>query len=291
MKSLNYLLEQATKKENCKIAVAAAHDKEVLVAVNDAYIKGISTAILVGDEEKIKEIAKSINMDLTPHEIVNELDGVESSKIAVKFVKENKANALMKGLIDTSIIMKAALDKENGLRTDSVMSHLAVFEMDSYHKPLFLTDAAINIAPDYNTKKQILNNSLEALKNLNINNPKVAVICAKEKVNPKMQSTVDADLLTKENFDAIVEGPIAFDGAINSEAAKVKGMDSKVSGDVDLLVMDNIEAGNALYKTLIYLANAKSGGIVLGTQKPIVLTSRSDSAYSKLVSIALGVLA
>ncbi len=291
MNDIKSLLEKAKKVSGNKIAVAVAEDKEVLKSVEMGYLEGISEYILVGDEIKIRDIAKKNNIDIKNHKIIDYKDNTEACEIAVKLVKNNEANALMKGLIDTSVILKASLNKEWGLRTGNLISHLAVFEMDTYKKLLFVTDCAININPDLEAKKSIVKNSLKALNNLGLEEIKVGVICAKEKMNPKMQSTVDAVELVKEFSDkCIIEGPVAMDGAISKKASEIKGIDSKIAGDVDLVVMDNIEAGNVLYKTLTYLCEAQNGGVVLGTLKPIILTSRADSAKSKLISMALGVL-
>ncbi len=291
MKNFDELLNNLKSQEESLVAVAVAQDEEVLLSIKEAKDMGICSAILVGDKEKIEEIAKNINMDLSQFRVIDEKDGVQACEIATKLVSSGEAKALMKGLIDTSYVLKAALNKEWGLRTDSVMSHIGVFELAMYHKLLFITDPAININPDMETKKGILENSLTALKNLGIEKPKVALVCAKEKVNPKMQSTVDADEITKafaDRADCIVEGPIAFDGAISKEACETKGIKTEVGGDVDLILFDDIEAGNSVYKTLTYLTENRSGGVVVGTQRPIILTSRSDSSASKLISIALG---
>ncbi len=293
MKKLEDFIEMARNKENSVIAVAAAEDKDVLTSIMEGERLGICTAILVGSSEKIKEIASEIGMNLDKHKIIDIEDKVYACEVATKLVSTGEASALMKGIIDTSYVLKAALNKEWGLRTGSVMSHIAVFELGTYHKPLFLTDAAININPDLDTKRLILENSIKAMQNIGIDKPNVGLICAKEKLNPKMQSTVDADALAteyKDRNDCVVEGPIALDGAISREACLTKGIDSKIGGEVDLLMLDNIEAGNSLYKALTYLAWGKNGGVVLGTSRPIILTSRSDSSETKLISMAMGLL-
>ncbi len=279
-------------KEQVRVAVAVAEDRDVLKSLSLAWDYGIASGILVGDQDKIRFLAREEGLDLSPHEIIHQEDGTRCCEIAVSLVREGRAQALMKGLIDTSIILKAALDRERGLRNESLMSHLAVFELPSYPKLLFLADAAVNITPSLEEKKLILQNSLEAMKRLGVERPKVAVICAKEKVNPKMKSTLDAQALVEAFGEScLIEGPIALDGAISKEAAVKKGIDSELAGEVDLLLMDNLEAANALYKALPLLGNARNGGIMVGTLKPIILTSRIDSFDSKLISIALGVRA
>lgn len=293
MKNFEEIFKHLKGNKGNVLAVAVAQDVEVLKSVKEAQKLGICKVVLVGDIEKINNIAKKIDMDLGLFKIIDEKDNVKACEIATKLVSSGEAKALMKGLIDTSYVLKAALNKEWGLRTNSVMSHIGVFELSMYHKLLFITDPAINITPDFETKKNIVNNSVIALKNMGIHKPKIAAVCAKEKVNPKMQSTVDANDLAefyKDSKDCILEGPMAFDNAISKRACEVKALETEIGGDVDLILFDNIETGNAIYKSLTYLSESKSGGIVIGTKRPIILTSRSDSSESKLISIALGLL-
>ncbi len=294
-KSFKDLLELAREKGPKKIAVAVAEDKEVLQAIKAAIECGIVEAILVGEREKIEEIAKTIDFALEGIEIIDESDKVNASRIATELVSSKKADILMKGLVDTSIILKQVLDSEIGLRTDKVISHVAVFDTDTYHKIFIVTDAAMNIAPDLSQKKEIVENAVELAKSLDIETPKVAVIAAKEKVSKKMPATVDAQELVDMNKngeikDCIVAGPFALDNAVSKESAKIKGIESEVAGDADILLMPDIEAGNILYKSLTFLGNAKSAGLIVGTSAPIVLTSRADNEESKLNSIALAVL-
>ncbi|QQY79344.1 phosphate butyryltransferase [Keratinibaculum paraultunense] len=295
LKSFEELIDLAKSKEPKKIAVAVAEDKEVLGAVKACKDLNIVDPILVGDESKIKKIAEEIGFDLSDVKVIDEKDGVEASRIATKLVNEEKADILMKGLIDTSIIMKQVLDKEIGLRTGKIISHVAVFDVETYHKIFFVTDAAMNISPNLEQKKEIIENAVELAHSLGIENPKVAVIGAKEKVSPKMEATIHAKELTDmckrgEITGCIVEGPFALDNAMSKEAALHKGIDSTVAGDADILLVPNIEAGNVLYKSLTILAKAKTAGIILGAKAPIVLTSRADDQEAKMHSIALGVL-
>ncbi len=294
-KSFTDLLKAAQEKGPKKLSVAVAEDREVLSAVKKAKELNIIEPILVGDKPKIEKIAEEINFDLSGIEIVDEKDGTEASRKATELVSSGKADVLMKGLIDTSIIMKQVLDKEIGLRTDKLISHVAVFDVETYHKVLLVTDAAMNIAPDLNQKKEIINNAVELAHSLGIEKPKVAVIAAKEKVSPKMEATVHAQELAEMNkkgeiSGCIVDGPFALDNAISKEAAETKGIKSEVAGDADILLVPYIEAGNVLYKSLTYFAKAKNAGIILGTKAPIVLTSRADNEESKLYSIVLAVL-
>ena len=294
-KSFEDLLELAKAKGPKKISIACAEDKDVLSAVKNAVELKIAEPILVGDREKIIEIAEEIGFDLRGFEIIHEGDKVQASRIATSLVSSGKAHVLMKGLVDTSIIMKQVLDKEIGLRTGKVISHVAVFNVDTYHKVFMVTDAAMNIAPDLNQKKEIIENAVVLAKALEIEKPKVAIIAAKEKVSPKMEATVHAKELAEMNqrgeiLDCIVDGPFALDNAVSKESARVKGIESEVAGDADILLVPDIDAGNVLYKSLTFLGNAKSAGLIIGTKSPIVLTSRADNDEAKLNSIALAVL-
>lgn len=295
MKNFQNLLKFAKNTEIKKIAVAAAQDDDVLKAIKSAVEENICIPILVGDKEKITEISKEINFNIENIQIIDEKDLQQAANTAVSLVSSGHAHIVMKGLIDTSIILKAVLNKEIGLRSGNILSHAAVFELDKYHKLLIITDAAMNIAPDAEDKKQIIENTLSLCNSLNIDKPKVAVICAKEKVSDKMPATVDAQALVQMNKDGIlknciVEGPFGLDNAISKEAAAIKGVKGEVAGDADILLMPNIEAGNVMYKALTYFSNSKNAGIILGAKAPIVLTSRADSDETKLNSIALAVI-
>lgn len=283
--------------EKAVLSVAAAHDEEVLLAVKDACEMNIIKAILIGEEGKIREIAGNIKFDLTDVEVIDESDLKLCAEKAVKLVSSGKADYVMKGLLDTSIILKEVLNKEYGLRTDSLLSHVMIYEVPSYHKLLVLTDGGMNINPDVSQKKKIADNAIKAAKSLGIETVKVACLAAKEKVNPKMQATLDADELKSMYKDGmfgknvIVEGPIAFDLAVSEEACKIKGYESEVGGDTDILLVPNIETGNGIGKALTYMANAKSAGIIMGAKAPVVLVSRADTHESKLYSIAYGAIA
>lgn len=279
------------------LSVAAAHDEEVLLAVRDACDMNIIKAILIGEEEKIRKIASEINFNLDNVEVIDESDLKLCAEKAVKLVSSGKADYVMKGLLDTSIILKEVLNKEYGLRTDSLLSHVMIYEVPSYHKLLILTDGGMNIDPDVSQKKKIADNAIKAAKSLGIDTVKVACLAAKEKVNPKMQATLDADELKSMckngmfGNGVVVEGPIAFDLAISEEACKIKGYESEVGGDADILLVPTIETGNGIGKALTYMANAKSAGIIMGAKAPVVLVSRADTHESKLYSIAYGAIA
>jgi len=296
---ITHLADLYQKASGCTahtVCVACADDENVLAAIESA--KDIANFILIGNMKKIRQVAESSKTDIDRCIIVDEPNQEAACKLAVQFVSSGKAKALMKGQVDTSIIMKAVLDKEAGMRTGRKLSHLAVFELPTYHKLLFVTDAAINISPEISAKKEIIHNAVEAVLALGIQMPKVALLAAKEKADEKMPVTMDAIALVAEHrametaIDKkfVMGGPLALDNAICSESVKIKGIESPVGGDADILVCPDIEAGNILYKALAFLAKAKVGGVVLGAKRPIILTSRADSTESKLISIALGVL-
>lgn len=288
------LLNQAKSIERVTVSVAAAEDEAVLKAVKYSVDLGFVKPILVGDKNKIDLIAR--NIGLTDYEVVNCNSPEESVKKAVELVKTNKAKVLMKGLVNTSTYLRGILDKENGLRTGRLLSLLAVYELPQYHKLLYCTDSGINVAPYLKQKKDIMTNALLSMSSMGIKNPKTAILTANEMVDPKVQSTMDAFELVKmvgegEIPQCIAEGPIAFDVAFDEHAAKHKGIDSKIAGDVDLLVFPNIETGNVLGKSWLRFNDAKWAGIVLGATNPIILGSRSDTAEIKVNSIALACLA
>ena len=295
MRNFQEVIKFAKVRGPKSIAVACCQDKEVLLAVEMARKEKIANAILVGDIEKTKEIAESINIDISNYQLIDIKDLSKASLKAVELVSNKKADMVMKGLVDTSIILKAVLDKDIGLRTGNVLSHVAVFDIEGYDRLFFITDAAMNLAPDVNIKKQIIENSCIVANSLDINIPKVAVLCAKEKVNPKMQDTVDAKELEEmcergQIKNCIVGGPFALDNAVSIEAANHKGINHPVAGEADILLAPDIEAGNILYKSLVFFSKSKNAGVIVGAKAPIILTSRADNEETKLNSIALGVL-
>ncbi|MCX8128760.1 MAG: phosphate butyryltransferase [Clostridia bacterium] len=292
IRSMDQFVEVSKKFGRKKISVAAAHDESVLHSVNEAYKLGLIDAVLVGDKEKILEISDRIGLDVLKFEIIKENDIHKAARIAVDIASSGEANALMKGNIMTGDFLKVVLDKASGLRTSRVLSHVSVFELQSYHKLLFLTDAALNIQPDLGRKADIIQNSVEVACALGIDVPKVAILAAVEVVNPDMQCTLDAAALSKmvdrgQIKNCIVDGPLAMDNAINMEAAVHKGIKSPVAGDADILVVPDIEAGNILHKSLVFLGRAKSCAVITGARVPLVVTSRAEDYIAKLYSIAL----
>lgn len=293
MNNFDSLLEKVKSCSTKKLAVAVAQDDAVLEAVQAAKERNIADAILVGDEDKIREIAASINMDLSGFEIIDVKDTTEAAHTAVKLVHDGKADMYMKGLIDTKGFLKSVLDKEAGLRTGKPLSHVALFEIEGYEKMFFLSDVAFIPYPSLEDKVGIINNTVEVAHACGIECPKVAPIAAVEVVNPKMPVTVEAAELTKMNEEGkitgcIVDGPLSMDLAIDPEAAKHKGATGrKIVGDADIILFPDIHAGNITYKTLVHTAKVKNGCILTGTKAPVILTSRSDTFETKVNSIAL----
>lgn len=291
-KSFEELISKANQKTLKKVSVSNAQDEPILQAVKAAKEQNIATAILVGDEAKIREIAASIDMDLTDFEIINEPDTEAAALKAVELVHNGKADILLKGLLETKTFLKSVLNKEVGLRTGKMLSHVCVFEIEGINRLLFFTDVAFNTYPTLADKVNIINNAVEVAHACGIECPKVAPLCAVETVNPKMQPTVDADNLTKmyEGGDfkgCQIYGPLSMDLAIDPEAAVHKGVTNPVAGHADILLFPNIDAGNITYKILVRTAKVKIGNVLVGTSAPVVLTSRSDDFQTKLNSIAL----
>ena len=293
---LNQILEEAIKRPSNRIAVAVAQDHEVLEAVNEAQQKGMVEAILTGDRSLMEPIAEECSIDLSNFEIIDEKDVAKAAAKAVELVKNGKANLLMKGLVNTDVYLKAILNKEKGLRTGELLTHVAVFEVPDFPILQIVSDAAININPDLMEKVQIIKNAIKVARALGNTEPKVAILSATEKVNAeKMPSSGDAAIISKmaergQIKGAIIDGPLALDNAVSAESAKIKKIDSPVAGHADILITPDIDAGNVLYKSLIFHAKAKVAATVMGVACPVVLTSRADSNESKLYSIALASL-
>jgi phosphate butyryltransferase len=293
LKNFNEILHEAKKRGPYTVSVAAAHDRDVIKTVKIAQDMGLINPILVGDSVKIMDYLEEFNMIDVP--IVDAADETDAASKATMLVKDGAADILMKGYVNTSIFMKAVLNKERGLRSGRLISHMAAYEIPGQKKMIFCSDSGINVAPTIEQKKDILTNALMAMKSMGIEEPKVAVLTANEIVDPKVQSTVDAKDLVEMNETGdipkcIIEGPIAMDVACSNGAAVHKGIDSKVAGDVDLFFVPYIEVGNALGKSWIHFNKAKWAGIVLGATNPIILGSRSDTAEIKLNSVVMACL-
>lgn len=289
------IMKKAESLPAVKVAVAAAADKEVLEAVKDAKNHRIADFLLFGDQEKIQQLAEEIDLDLTDVEVHHAKSIKEAAFMAAASVKEKRADVMMKGMINTADFLRAVLNKEKGLRTGKVLSHVATFEIPGYDRLIHVTDPALNVAPDLPTKAQIAQNVIELCHSLGTMDPKVAVLGAVEVVNPNMQATLDAAALSQMSrrgqiTGGIVDGPFALDNAVSVASAQHKGVTGEVAGKADILLVPDIEAGNMLYKSIVYFAKAKIGALVLGAAAPVVLTSRSDTAEAKLYSIAMAVI-
>ena len=283
-------------KPKKKLVLAAAQDTQSLSAVLRAWHDDIIEPILIGDKEGIQNICNEDGYDITGLRIIHEPDIDKSVEMAVRMLSSKQGDILMKGKVGSSSLLKCVLNKEWGLRTGNLLSHIALFEVETYHKLIAVTDVAMNIAPNLKDKISIVNNSVSFLNRLGYVLPKVAVLGAVEMVNENMEATLHAALLSKMNQreqirNCIIDGPLAFDNAVSLESAQHKGIKSEVAGDTDLLLMPDIEVGNVLYKSLVFFAKAKVASIILGAQVPIVLTSRSDSEQAKYDSILLSAAA
>jgi phosphotransacetylase len=279
------------------IVTAVIHpcDSASLIGALEARDKGLITPVLVGPPDRIRATATEIGADLTGVEIIPSKHSHDSAARAVALVREGRVQALMKGALHTDEVMSAAVDKATGLRTERRMSHVFVLDVPRYSKPLLITDAAINIYPDLQCKADIVQNAIELAHAIGVDLPKVAILSAIETVYPKIPSTVEAAALCKmadrgQITGGLLDGPLAFDNAISTRAAKAKGITSDVAGEADILVAPDLEAGNMIAKQLMYLAGADSAGLVLGARVPIMLTSRADGTLSRLVSAALAQL-
>jgi len=285
--------ENGTKKI---VAVMAAEDKHTLEAVSKAVKAGVADAILIGDKAIISRQLELLDERLSDYEIVPAENTQDIVLRAAQFVNVGQAHFLMKGLIQTSEMMKTLLSEKSGFRTDTMMSHLSLVQIPKYHKLIGITDAALSIYPDIKQKKDILINAVKAMLRMGFDVPKVALLAAVDQVNPKMQETVDAVELKKMNAEGllpycIIEGPLSYDLVMSREAAVLKGIDSPVCGDADLMVVPNLTAGNILLKALRYSAGATSAGIVLGGKAPLVLTSRAAEVANKYLPILLAAAA
>ena len=275
-----------------RAAAACAADREVLAALRSAIDLGIATAVLTGDRRAILHESEEASIPTDGMEIIDIPDPVEACRAAARLTGRGEADVLMKGLIDTSVLLKAVLDPENGLRTGAILSHVGLFRVPGWDRFFFVTDAAMNIAPDLETKAAIIRNAVAAAHALGIPEPKAAVLCAKEKPDPKMPATLDAEALVRMNRNGeiagcVVGGPLAPDNAVSPEAARHKGIDDPVAGRADILLVPDIESGNILYKSMVFFARAETAGVLMGARVPVVLTSRADSSEAKLNSIAL----
>ena len=295
LRSLTELLQYAQEVGPLTISVACAEDAEVLEAVEEARKKGIAKAFLVGDADKIRSVASGLGVDLTPYDVVDEKGGEAAASLrAVELVSSGQADILMKGMVKTANFLRGVLNKEKGLRSGSLLSHVYIHEVENYDRIFFIADPAFNMYPDLGAKVGIIDNTVQLAHAFGVECPKVAALGAVEVVNADMPPTLDAANLTQMNRrgqikGCLVDGPLALDNAVSEESAKHKGIVSEVAGHADILLVPDIEAGNMLAKAIIYFARNKTAGLVLGAKAPVVLTSRADSSETKLLSIASAV--
>jgi len=296
MNNFDELLETVRDQPLRKVAVAVAQDTSVLRAVHDAREREIAEAVLVGDKKGILAAAEEVGITVDESRIMDEPHEIKAASRAVELVSTGSADIVMKGHIHTDDFLRAILDKERGLRAGVIMSHVFVVEWKETGKLIFITDGAMNIAPDLEQKAEIVLNALHLANIFGIRKPRVGMLAAVELLNPKMEATLDATAIAKmgdrRQFspECIIDGPFALDNAISEIAAKHKKISGPVAGKADILVVPDIEAGNMLVKSMVYFAHCRLAGVLIGARAPVVLTSRADSAESKMLSIATAVL-
>lgn len=293
IRSMQELTQAASGTPPLKMAVACAADAPVLEAVQLACEKGMIIPVLIGDRRKIEEEAGKVNVCPDDWEILDIPDKKAACEEAAKLAGEGMVSLIMKGMVDTSVIMRAVLNRKYGLHDKGVLSHVGAIEVAGFDRLLYVTDSALNIAPDLNAKIAIVNNAVQAAHALGNALPKVAALCAVEKVNEKMPCTLDAAKLEEMNKEGsitgcVIGGPFALDNAVSRDAAEHKGVTGPIAGNADILFAPDIEAGNLLIKSLEYFAHAKKAGVIMGAKIPVVLTSRATAPESKMFSIAIG---
>jgi phosphate butyryltransferase len=294
-RSFDELLNAARARGPVSIAVAAAHDPDVIEALKHARELGLAEGILVGRGIEIRALCREAGFDIPDSQIVNESEPAAAVRQAIALVREGRAKLLMKGKIATASLIRALLDKDAGLRSNRQLSQVVVFQVPGFDRLMLLTDAAINIAPTLAQKAELCRNAIEVAHAMGIEKPNIAALCALELVNPEMPATVDAAALTAMQRrgqipGCYIEGPIALDAPLSKFAAARKNISSPVVENTDIFLAPDIEAANILYRAIVYFAKAESGGIVVGARVPLVLLSRAETAETKLHSIAIGVM-
>jgi phosphate butyryltransferase len=289
------LMEAARQAGPKMVAVAVPHEAEILLGAQDAERQGIANCTLVGDRELIRKLAAENEIDISKMMLMHEPDAKAAARKVMELLRMGHADLAMKGKLDTADFLRAALDKETGVRTGRLFSHVAVFEVPGYDRLLFVSDSGVVVAPTLEQKVDIVQNAVAVAKALGVEVPKVAILAATETVNPKIPTTMDAANLAKmadrgQIQGAVVDGPLALDNAISPESVAIKGIRSPVAGKADILIAPDVEAGNMLAKAITYFAKGKMAGVVVGGRCPLIVASRSDPHETKMVSIALGVL-
>lgn len=291
---LDQLAEVLKSRPACRIAVAGSQEAEVLDALNMAYTKGYINPILIGDKDQTAQAAYEANVNIMGWELIDHPDLKETADIAARLVSEGKADCIMKGLADTSLVLKAVLNKDIGLRTSRPLSHVSIFEVSSYSKLLFISDSAMIVAPTLEDKIAIISNAWDVAKAIGYRDLKIACVSISEKVNEKVASTIEAKILQQkyENGEfedgLLIEGPMGLDLAVSQKSADIKSYTGKIRGDADMILCPSLEMGNAMAKSITYFAGAYYAGVIMGAKVPIILTSRADEAKSKYLSILLG---
>ncbi len=299
IRDMNSLLELARLIAQVKgpkrVAVAAAEEAHVIQAVNEARMEGLVHPVLFGNPERIRRIAGELhirahNLDIRPAQTP-----AEAAELATQLVSKGEADILMKGMVHSSDFLRAALNREWGLRTGRLLSHVLVYEAKGYDRIFMMSDGAMNINPDLKAKIQIVENAVTLAHVLGVSEPRVALLAAVEVVNPEMDTAVEDAIIAKmadrgQIKGAVIDGPLALDNAVSEEAARIKGIKSPVAGKADILIVDNIDVGNVFYKSLIYFAKVRAAGIIMGARAPMVLTSRADPEEVKFMSLATAVI-
>ncbi|MCR4442290.1 MAG: bifunctional enoyl-CoA hydratase/phosphate acetyltransferase [Peptococcaceae bacterium] len=295
MRDFDEMQELARQVGPKKVAVVLAHDDVILKAVDHCKKRGIVKPVLIGDAQKLKEIARALEYCLDEDEVIDEADSGKAAVAAVDLINKGGADLIMKGKIQTADLIKAVLDRKTGIRAGRLLSQVNVHYSPVFNRFMFVSDAAINIAPALEQKVDICRNAITVAHALGIAEPKVAALTAHESVSEAMPATVDAHEIKMLNqrqviTEAVIDGPIALDVALDAAAAAKKGISSPIAGQVDILIAPNIEAANILTKAIIYFGQARNAGVVMGAKVPIILLSRSDNADTKINSMALGVV-
>jgi len=289
------LMDEAKKIGPKTVAIAAAQEREILLAAQDAEAQDIAECILVGDRAAITEIAQENSIDIRRMMIIHEPGPKQAARKVMELVRLGHAQMAMKGQIETGDFLRAALDREVGLRVGRLLTHVGIFEIPGFDRLIFISDAGVVVAPTMEQKIEIVQNAIYVAQRLGVEQPKVAILAATEMVNPKIPATIDAANLSKmadrgQIKGGLVDGPLALDNAISMESAKIKGINSEVAGRADILIPPDVEAANVLVKAIAYFAKGTMAGVVVGGKSPIIVASRSDPHETKLTSMALGVL-
>jgi len=296
IRKLAELVEHVKNNPSRKLAVANGHDPHTIRATYKAARENLADVIIIGDKERVERLGSEYNLDTSVFDIIDNRDTIEAGRIARDMVRGGEADILMKGLLPTDVYMKLILDKNEGLlQKGNILSHVAVMEVPSYPKLLFISDVAVLPEPDLSQKVQMLDYTIAVAHAFGIPSPKAAILAATEKVSNRMPATLDAAVITKmatrgQIKGAIVDGPLALDIAINKEACEIKGFESPINGEADILIFPNIESGNVFFKSLTKFAGGSLAATVVGASAPCILTSRADSEESKFYSIAMAAL-